>query len=247
VLTTFVWLAMLLSKVSTAPDVSTPSYPEAFQEHHLVIDAMHLLPYYLTQARQFGDLCALLRDFSFLQAKLELGEVASLLEDFDRVLRAPRPAWVEEWDGGDYTRGTAEYFQCKHSVQQALQEGCVGYHAEAFQSWMGDRFGDPESTFGDMVAYRDLLWRNMAALHRRPHLVLQMAMNTPGDAEPGAAAEDKVRELSPPPRGAGAKTPGAHCFADATPGEEYLLLWWAWGPRRDDPKPAESEAGVSEC
>jgi hypothetical protein len=25
--------------------------PEAFQEHHLVVDALHLLPYYLTQAR----------------------------------------------------------------------------------------------------------------------------------------------------------------------------------------------------
>ena len=201
------------------------SDPEAFQEHHLVIDALYLLPYYLTQGRQFGEMCALLRDFSFLQAKLQLGEVAALLEDFDRVLRWQRPAWVEEWDGGDYKVGTADYFQCKRTAERALQADCRGYHAEAFQKWMGDSFGDPESGFGDIVAYRDLLRRNMAALHRRPHLILQTAMNAPGDAEPGAAAEDKVRQLSPPPRGVSAKTPGAYCFADAEPGEEFFLLW----------------------
>lgn len=215
-----------LSPVALAKDGEAQLMdPEAFQEHHLVIDALHLLPYYLTQARQFGELCALLRDFSFLQAKLELGEAASLLEDFDRVLRTPKPAWVEDWEGGDYKPGTAEYFQCKRNAEKVLQANCAGYHAEAFQKWMGDRFGDPDSAFGDMVCYRNLVWRNAAALHRRPHLILQVAMNAPGDAEPGAAAEDKVRQLAPPPRGIAAKTPGAYCFADAAAGEEFLLLW----------------------
>jgi len=31
--------------------------------------------------------------------------------------------------------------------------------------------------------------------------------------------------ISPWPRGVNAKTPGAYCFEDAAPGEEYMLLW----------------------
>ena len=205
--------------------------PEAFQEHHLVVDAIHLLPYYLTQARMFGELCALLRDFSFLQAKLELGEGAALVEDFDRVLRGPRPAWIEEWDGGDHRPGTSNYFAAKRLIERTFQSECRGFDAESFRRWMGDQWGDADSAHGDLIAYRNLIWRNLPALHRRPHTILQVAMNAPGDAEPGAAAEDKVRQLSPPPYGPNARTPGAYCFSDADPGEEYLLLW---GNRPDE-------------
>ena len=154
--------------------------PEAFQEHHLVVDAIHLLPYYLTQARMFGELCALLRDFSFLQAKLELGEGAALVEDFDRVLRGPRPAWIEEWDGGDHRPGTSNYFAAKRLIERTFQSECRGFDAESFRRWMGDQWGDADSAHGDLIAYRNLIWRNLLALHRRPHTILQVAMNAPG-------------------------------------------------------------------
>ena len=38
-----------------------------------------------------------------------------------------------------------------------------------------------------------------------------------------------MRQLSPAPRGVNAKTPGAYCFEDAAPGEEYMLLWGRGG------------------
>ena len=200
--------------------------PEAFQDHHLVVDALHHLPFFLTRARRFGELVALLRDFSFLQAKLELGEGAALLEDFDRILRVPRAPWLEEWDGGDGARvGSAEYLRAKKTAEKALSSKCLGYDAEAFQRWMGDAWGLPESAHGDIVAFRDVIARNLEYLHVRPHALLQTAMNAPGDAEPGAAAEDSIRRLCPPPRGPNARTPGAYAFADADAGEEFLLLW----------------------
>ncbi|MEK9811098.1 MAG: hypothetical protein VW362_11665, partial [Candidatus Nanopelagicales bacterium] len=95
---------------------------------NLVVDALHHLPFFLTRARRFGELVALLRDFSFLQAKLELGEGAALLEDFDRILRVPRAPWLEEWDGGDGARvGSAEYLRAKKTAEKALSSKCLGY------------------------------------------------------------------------------------------------------------------------
>jgi len=86
-----------------------------------------------------------------MQAKLEMGEAAALLEDFDRVLRQQRPAWVEEWDGGDYKVGTLEYFACKRAAVKAFQENCLGFHAEAFETWIGEKYGQTDSAHGDMV------------------------------------------------------------------------------------------------
>ena len=209
----------------------------AFQEHHLVCDALLLLPYYLTKARRFGELCALFRDFSFLQAKLEAGEGAALVADFDRALRFPRPPWLEAWDGGDARVGSRAYFAAKRVAEKALGHACVldlpQYDRLAFQKWMGDAFGEARSAHGDVVAYRHLVWRNLRELTRRPHAILQVAMNAPGDAEPGAAAEDIVRRLAPPPeappRGLGdeasSRVLAAYRFADAAPGEAFLLLW----------------------
>ena len=214
----------------------TFAHASAFQEHHLVCDGLFLLPYYLTKARRFGELCALFRDFSFLQAKLHLGEGAALVADFDRALRFPRPPWLEEWDGGDARAGSREYFAAKRVAEKALRHACVldlpQYDRAAFQKWMGDAFGDARSAHGDVVAYRHLVWRNLRLLSKRPHALLQVAMNAPGDAEPGAAAEDIVRRLAPPP--APKKKEGddestiaraSYRFADAAPGEAFLLLW----------------------
>ena len=200
-------------------------------------DALLLLPYYLTKARRFGELCALFRDFSFLQAKLEAGEGAALVADFDRALRFPRPPWLEAWDGGDARVGSRAYFAAKRVAEKALGHACVldlpQYDRLAFQKWMGDAFGEARSAHGDVVAYRHLVWRNLRELTRRPHAILQVAMNAPGDAEPGAAAEDIVRRLAPPPeappRGLGdeasSRVLAAYRFADAAPGEAFLLLW----------------------
>jgi len=210
----------------------------AFQEHHLVCDALALLPYYLAKARRFGELCALFRDFSFLQAKLETGEGAALVADFDRALRFPRPPWLAEWDGGDARPGSRAYFAAKRVAEKALRHACVldlpQYDRAAFQKWMGDAFGDARSAHGDVVAYRHLVWRNLPALTRRPHAILQVAMNAPGDAEPGAAAEAIVRRLAPPPEvppphgsepTSASVAFGAYRFADAAPGEAFLFLW----------------------
>jgi hypothetical protein len=87
-------------------------------------------------------------------------------------------AWVEEWDGGDYKVGTVEYFACKRAAVKAFQENCLGFHAEAFETWIGKKYGQTDSAHGDMVAYRDMLWRNMRALHRRPHSILQIGAYT---------------------------------------------------------------------
>ena len=210
----------------------------AFQEHHLVCDALALLPYYLAKARRFGELCALFRDFSFLQAKLETGEGAALVADFDRALRFPRPPWLAEWDGGDARPGSRAYFAAKRVAEKALRHACVldlpQYDRAAFQKWMGDAFGDARSAHGDVVAYRHLVWSNLPALTRRPHAILQVAMNAPGDSEPGAAAEAIVRRLAPPPEvpppdgsepTSASVAFGAYRFADAAPGEAFLFLW----------------------
>ena len=210
------------------------AHASAFQEHHLVCDSLFLLPYYLTKARRFGELCALFRDFSFLQAKLCLGEGAALVADFDRALRFPRPPWLEEWDGGDARLGSREYFAAKRVAEKALRHACVldlpQYDRAAFQKWLGDAFGDSSSAHGDVVAFRHLVWRNLRSLSKRPHALLQVAMNAPGDAEPGAAAEDIVRRLAPPPErdaneGDESSARAAYRFADAAPGEAFLLLW----------------------
>lgn len=204
---------------------------KAFQEHHLVCDAIALLPFYLTKAKRFGELCSLLKDFSWITSKIEMHQLQSLLFDFDRVLKFPQPPWIKEWDSGDCAPGSRDYFVAKKVAEQSVRQFPFGsldlhqYDAESFRRWMGDSFGNAESQHGDVVSCRHLVWRNLKALVDRPNLLLQIAMNAPGESEPGGAAEELVRTLSPP------SAQGAYVFADAQPGTEFLLLW---GNRPDE-------------
>ena len=125
---------------------------------------------------------ALLKDFSFVQAKLELGEGAALVEDYDRVLRQHQLVWVEEPEATFFKVGTPQYFGCKGKVAKVMHEQCVGFHAEAFQQFVGSDYSSPDSIHGDVVAFRHLIWRNPRALHKRPHTILQFAINAPGRA-----------------------------------------------------------------
>tara|TARA_B110000003_G_scaffold227573_1_gene228893 strand:+ start:2582 stop:8218 length:5637 start_codon:yes stop_codon:yes gene_type:complete len=176
---------------------------EAFQEHHMVIDAVLFLPYFLSQGRQFEQLCTLLSDFSFLQAKLELGEGAALLEDYDRVIQYPKSSWLDQVVNFTHNNQPEHHSSIK----------------EAFKMWLERDIGSM-SFYRNIVALRSLIVRNCTALHRRPHLILQVAMNSPGDPEHGQNAESAVREHSPPPEIDNSDTPSSVKTYD-----ELLLLW----------------------
>ena len=76
--------------------------------------------------------------------------------------------------------GHEQLFRRERLIERTFQSECRGFDAESFRRWMGDQWGDADSAHGDLIAYRNLIWRNLPALHRRPHTILQVAMNAPG-------------------------------------------------------------------
>eukprot|EP00982_Pelagococcus_subviridis_P016475 31479-Pelagococcus_subviridis.AAC.37 len=224
-----------LSSNALERDADAPlKLPATHQERHLVVDAINLLPYYLTQARQFGELCTLLQDFSFIQAKLKLGEVSALLDDFDRVLQFSRLAWLEDDFSDDCSPKSVEYASCKQNVESALREKCIGHHPEDFRRWVLTIHEHESPLQKKILAYRDLIFRNMSALHFRPFSILQVALNAPGGAAPGIHAEREVRRRS---LWLGEKYSKFYSQADSIlPGvniehTEHLLLLWGNRPQ----------------
>ena len=197
-------------------------HPAAFQEYHLVFNAIQLLPYYLTRSCQFLALCALLRDFSFIQAKLEHGEVAALLADYDRILQTVRPMWFGVRDLDTFRDDTPNFDQLKPNDDLVCNSLTPSVDSVAFRKWILSWLGKNSTLLSHMLAYRDFLLRNMAELHTRPRSVLQVAMNAPGWTAPGVDAEKKVRDLSAARAGSDSLNRGIQKY---TSGERFMLLW----------------------
>ena len=181
--------------------------PDLFQSQRMVVNTLLFLPYYLTQAQQFNGLCALLCDFSFLQAKLELGEGTSLVDDFDRVILYPHPPWLEQH---------SEEPRDPYADNFCFDSRC---HARAFRAWSWNRMSDNTIMHRRIIAFRNFIWRNLSFLQRRPHLILQSAMNSPGISEPSSLAKNELQS------GSYAQERHKTRFEDAKPGEKFFLLW----------------------
>lgn len=180
------------------------------KEAENTLNTIKYLPYYYTQARMFDQLVDILTDPEFIQAKLEIGEGQSMVEDFDRILPftcgPERPLWIshhaslnEEVVG---VPGAPSGLDGRMRQQAILNSHCMGFHIEAYQFYA--THSDKTHLTEDLIALREFLWKNLEMLHRDPMLLRQQLFNDIGDAAPrklGSAgivepSESAIREYS---------------------------------------------------
>lgn len=160
------------------------------KETENTLNIIKYLPYYYTQARMFDQLVEILTDPEFIQAKFEIGEGQSMVEDFERILPftcgPERPLWIshhaslnEEVVG---VPGAPSGLDGRMRQQAILNSHCIGFHIEAYQFYA--THSDKTHVTEDLIAMREVLWRNLESLHRNPTLLRQHLLNQIGDAAP---------------------------------------------------------------
>ena len=190
-----------------------------YQEHEMAVNTILYLPYFCTQARMFDRLADLLKDVEFLQAKLVLQESQALIEDFDRILPQSggpeRPLWISQHLA--VSEGLVDVPGMLPGIDGRIQQlaiynsHCLGFHVEAYQFYVSQT-GD-HATMKTLAALRDVLWRNIESLHRRPALIRQVFFNDIGDAAPRLIASGGIIE------------PSESAIRDSTGNERIMLKW----------------------
>lgn len=158
------------------------------KEHERTMNILKHLPYYYTQARMFDQLVDLLTDLEFLQAKLEIGEGQSLVDDFNRILPftcgPERPMWISHHAALSEevidVPGAPSGIDGRLRQQAIFNSHCMGFHIEAFQFYA--THSDKLHITEDLIALREALWRNLETLHVTPKFLRQQFFNEVGDA-----------------------------------------------------------------
>ena len=161
-----------------------------FFEQEKTMNTINYLPYYYAQARMFDELSQILLDVDFLQAKLQIGEGQSLIDDFDRILPhtcgPDRPKWISQHSSTNEevidVPGAPSGIDGRLRQLAIYNSHCLGFHMEAYQFFASH--GDNASGTEDLISIRDCLWRKLEILHRRPQLIRQQFFNDAGDTTP---------------------------------------------------------------
>lgn len=171
-------------------------------EQEKTMNTINYLPYYYAQARMFDELSHLLMDVDFLQAKLQIGEGQSLIDDFDRILPhtcgPDRPKWISQHSSTNEEAidvpGAPSGIDGRLRQLAIYNSHCLGFHMEAYQFFASH--GDNASGTEGLISIRDCLWRKLEILHRRPQLIRQQFFNDVGDTTPVRLCSGGIIEAS---------------------------------------------------
>ena len=111
-----------------------------FFEQEKTMNTINYLPYYYAQARMFDELSQILLDIDFLQAKLQIGEGQSLIDDFDRILPhtcgPDRPKWISQHSSTNEevidVPGAPSGIDGRLRQLAIYNSHCLGFHMEAY-------------------------------------------------------------------------------------------------------------------
>jgi len=192
---------------------------ELNQEYHMTFRTLEYLPYFLTQARMFDMLVELLTDVDFMQAKVMIGEIQALIDDFDRVLPTTygpeRPLWISTHLSSNEevldVPGAPSGIDGKLRQLAIYNSHCLGFHMEAYQ-YHASRSASNRMT-QDLASIRDVLWRNLETLHKSPQIIRQVFYNDVPEAAPRRFCTNGLVEAS------------ESAMRDANGLERFVMRW----------------------